>query len=276
MPDIHSLSRDVSPRDPMLDLLPPPFEWCDIPAGQVRLEANAFSVAVAPFKMAKYPITFAQFQAFVDAPDGFADPRCWQGLAANASHRSAPGDQQWKIDNHPRENVSWWDAAAFCQWLNARLGLPPVPADLTPETLAACPSLRLPTEWEWQWAAQGPDGRAFPWGSEYKSGYANIVEVARNVALGKYHGQTTPVGSYPQGASPYGVLDLSGNVLEWCLNKYRFPQKISLGGRDARVVRGGSWRNNQNHARASYLDFDNPGSRINYNGFRVVCGSPSL
>src|SRR5262249_19662633 len=149
----------------ILSILPSPFEWCAIPGGRVALEGIAQPFDLLPFWMAKYPITYAQFQVFVDADDGFKNPEWWKELGADANHKKEPDRQQWKLDLHPRENVWWWDAVAFCQWLNARLGLPLLPASLNPQTLSSASSIRLPTEWEWLWAAQGPDGRAFPWGN---------------------------------------------------------------------------------------------------------------
>jgi hypothetical protein len=208
----------------VLAVLPTPFEWCQIPAGRVEIEGQSFDVQ--PLFMAKYPITFEQFQVFVDDPQGFRSADWWQGLAAGADHRKVPGEQHFThARNLPRERVSWYDAVAFCRWLSARTGY----------------DMRLPTEWEWQWAAQGPDGRAYPWGPEYIQGYANINEERSGVKGGVYLERTTPVDSYPKGASPYDVLDMSGNVWEWCLNEYENPKNVDLGGDAARVVRGGSW-----------------------------------
>jgi hypothetical protein len=99
----------------ILSILPPPFEWCKIPAGRVTLENKVGKFKVKPFWMAKYPITYAQFQVFVDANDGFRSLPWWKGLAAGIFHMNFFGRQEWKIDTHPRECVSWWDAIAFCQ-----------------------------------------------------------------------------------------------------------------------------------------------------------------
>lgn len=263
-----TLSSDASD---ILSILPPPFEWCEIPAGQVTLGDNAGIFEVQPFWMAKYPITYAQFQIFLEADDGFYNPRWWEGLAADAMHKDQPGNQQWKIDTHPRECVSWWDAIAFCQWLNARLSLPPIPGDLSVQDLALYRSIRLPTDWEWQRAAQGPDGRKFPWGNEYILGYANINEIADKIEGGIYWKKTTPVDSYPQSASPYGVQDMIGNVWEWCLNEYQGLETIGLGGATARVLRGSSWGLNQDCACVSYRGLFEPDGRYDDNGFRVAC-----
>ncbi len=82
------------------------------------------------------------------------------------------------------------------------------------------------------------------------------------------------MGLYPQGASPYGVLDLAGNVWEWCLNKYDNPADTALGGESRRVLRGGSWDYDQDHARAAGRHYGHPGLRGDDLGFRVVRGAP--
>ncbi len=249
-------SEKSAPHISIVDLLPPPFEWRDIPAGRVTLEEDAGTFDVKPFKIAKYPITYAQYQVFMDARDGFIANRWWSELDEIGSH---PLEQNWKIANHPRENVSWYAALAFCRWISYRVGY----------------EVRLATEWEWQWAAQGPDGRAYPWGDEYIQGYANVDEESSKIKGGVYLGKTTPVDHYPQAASTFGVFDMSGNVWEWCLNKFHKPANISTAGNAPCVARGGSWYANQMSARCASRFGYFPTFSGNYLGFRVVLPLPN-
>ena len=82
------------------------------------------------------------------------------------------------------------------------------------------------------------------------------------------------MGIYPEGASAEGVLDLSGNVWEWCLNEYEKPDRVQPGGQESRVLRGGSWYFFQDYARADFRYYDHPDFRDYVIGFRVVCSVP--
>ena len=131
---------------------------------------------------------------------------------------------------------------------------------------AAPPQITLPTEQQWKRAAQGDDGREYPWGNEFDKTKCNTN--ASEIGL------TTPVTQYPQGASPFGVMDMSGNVWEWCLTAWD-SGKSGLDGSDWRCLRGGSWYVSVNHARASYRTRYSPGGRNDDDGFRVCVASPS-
>ena len=232
----------------------PDIEWIDIPAGSVTLETDVHETfAVAPFRIARYPVTWHQYLAFVQAKDGFNDPENWTGLGERPE---APGETLWGFMNHPAINVSWYDAMAFCRWLGRRLAL------------GDGEQIRLPTEWEWQWVAQGGGAaREYPWGAEWNPARANANEAGI--------GRTTAVGMYPLGVpTPWPVLDLAGNVWEWCLNEYEQPDRTGLDGEASRVLRGGSWYNVPGDCRAAYRDLLPPGYRLNHIGFRVCRGSP--
>jgi formylglycine-generating enzyme required for sulfatase activity len=176
----------------------PEFVWLPVPGGEITLEGDAGTFTVQPFAISKYPITWAQYCSFLESKDGYRQQRWWQGLAVR---KAQPGEQYRQQDNYPAKKVSWYDAVAFCRWLSACLGY----------------DIRLPTEWEWQQAATGDDSaREYPWGVDWDPAYANTWE--------SHLGRTTAVGVYPQGASPVGALDMSGNVEEWCLNECDYSQ----------------------------------------------------
>jgi serine/threonine protein kinase len=247
---LSQIQRDPELKpDDVLAVLPGPFDWCSIPArnGFLMKDEEDEPVGlfdVPRFGMAKYPITNAQFDVFVEDPDGYQNFQWWTMLSVS---REEPCQSTFQYRNHPRTDVSWYEAVAFCRWLSIRAGIP----------------IRLPTEWEWQWAAQGPDRRIYPWGNVFDAGKCNC-----NVS--GFWG-TTPAGQFPFGASPYGVTDMSGNVEEWCLNELREPFQTELRGKVRRGLRGASWgsRPVDLHLENRCLYHpDNSGSL--YIGFRVI------
>ncbi len=166
---------------------------------------------------------------------------------------------RWTEGNRPVERVSWYDAMAFCRWLSKKMDL----------------DIRLPTEEQWEKAARGTDGREYPWGDGYKEGFANIDEKNSEGSGEYYLEETSAVGIYPQGKSPYGLMDMSGNVWEWCLNKHEESQITTAdvsGG--VRVVRGGAWGGFTESCRSSFRYHGNPGYRLNNQGFRLLCCFP--
>ena len=233
----------------------PEIVWCEVPSGNVTLKDNAGTFTVEQIYISKYPITWAQYRAFLEAPDGYKESVWWEGLETQVDK---PGKPFNRYDNHPAENVFWLEAVAFCGWLTQKYHA----AGL----LLKNKVIRLPTEWEWQQAATGGDeSKEYPWGA-WNSDCANTYESGLN--------RSTAVGMYPHGASPQpiGALDMSGNVWEWCLNKYESPKDINAGGRDYRVLRGGSWGYDKTYASAC--------NRLGFHlfdhlvGFRVVSSSP--
>jgi len=234
----------------------PDIEWCEVPEDGEWIYQDNKHEPLPTFYIAKYQITYAQFQAFADAPDGYRDPKWWEGLYEDGlrQQEKGAGKQAWPIANHPRENVSWYEAVAFCRWLSTKLGY----------------EVTLPTEEQWEKAARGIDGREYPYSGEFDANKGNTSETGL--------GQTSTVGIFPDGASPYGVLDLSGNILEWVLTEYKSKISNMLSNNERRVVRGGSWDYDSVNARAACRLVSDPVSRYYFIGFRVSVGvrPPSL
>jgi formylglycine-generating enzyme required for sulfatase activity len=206
------------------------------------------------FRLSRYPITYAQFQCFVEAED-FNDSRWWAGMPTEANGWARDKypireimEQAFPYANHPRENVSWYQAVAFCRWLSNKLEM----------------DILLPHEYEWEAAARYPDGRFYPWGHEFDATKANTRE-------GEI-GQTTAVGIYPAGRNPdLDLYDLSGNVWEWCRNQYEEPDDDHVdSSADWRVLRGGSFYGSSYDARAAYRGFNTPHEHLYNLGFRLV------
>jgi formylglycine-generating enzyme required for sulfatase activity len=149
-------------------------------------------------------------------------------------------------------------------------------------------NFKLPTEAQWEKAARGTDSRMFPWGYSPPSGEkVNFADIKlsekekffswadKNIDDG--YAYTAPVGSYHNGASPYGLLDMAGNVWEWCRDRYgsdyyskspeRNPQGPESG--PVRVVRGASWDSFARYLRCAFRSYDGPSDRVNYHGFRL-------
>jgi formylglycine-generating enzyme required for sulfatase activity len=189
---------------------------------------------------AKTPVTNIQYAMFVQAT-GYKIPRHWRN-SKTPSGRSM----------HPVVYVSWDDAMAYCQWLTEVTGK----------------FYTLPSEAEWEKASRGTDGRLYPWGDIFDGSKCNVKQSGIE--------DTTPVDWYPQGASPYGVLDMAGNVWEWTRSQYKsYPYDPADGREDVlvsagRVLRGGVFCYSQWAARCASRPHLNPTFSYWSPGFRVV------
>lgn len=237
----------------------PHIDWVSISGGLLVYQGLQRRKRVEPFHIARYPVTNAQFLSFLDTPEGYRKDRWWAGLT---NPWRVPQDPRWSGPSLPRETVSWHEAMAFCAWLTDRLG-----------AAAGGWVVRLPTEVEWERAAAGPDGRAYPWGNSYLARAANLNEILGGAGPNR-RARTSPVGSYPLGASPEGVLDLAGNVWEWCLNEFQRPGRTGPAGDAQRAMRGGSWASDTAGARADACTAGHPAYRSCRTGFRVVLAAP--
>ncbi|MEO2004352.1 MAG: SUMF1/EgtB/PvdO family nonheme iron enzyme, partial [Candidatus Poribacteria bacterium] len=223
----------------------PDVDWVHVsPGGSVDIKGTRQSVS--PFYLARYPVTYAQYKVFVKASDGFNNPAWWRGMPSKYTPPARTmALQRNRLDNAPRVDVSWYQAVAFTRWLNARLKAGSASlASGGARVNGGTWEVRLPTEWEWQWAAQGgSEQRAYPWGS-WQAGHTNAGGVLKS---------TTAVGMYPLGSAASGALDMSGNVWEWCLSKYGAPYSTAVDGtNEYRVLRGGSFGGYREFASSSF------------------------
>lgn len=259
LPSIPKKETFTPPNLVKMGILPKPFAWCEIPAGKVTLEKGGYLKQetifdVPTFYMAKYPITNAQYAKFIQA-GGYDERECWTdaGWEQRQSEKwTQPrywADEKWNGADYPVVGVSWYEAIAFARWLAERAG-----ADIT-----------LPTEPGWQRAAQGDDGREYPYGNTFDVNKSNTDESGI--------GKTTPVTQYPAGASPYGVMDMSGNVWDWCLTAWNTGSD-DLSGTDWRVLRGGSFLAAHDARSASRNLNYGPGFRNGYYGVRLCLRLP--
>lgn len=212
-----------------------------------REESPQHLVALPPFAIAATPVTNALYATYVAATQA-TPPLNWRGPNPPVAR-----------SEHPVTDVSWVDATAFCAWLstqNAQIG-----------TLNTEGPFRLPSEAEWERAARGDDGRSFPWGNEFQPELANTRESSR--------ASTSPVGDYPAGASPWGTLDMAGNVWEWTasldrLYPYRSDDEREGPGAGRRILRGGCYANPHGFARCACRFRLTPQVRNEFTGFRLA------
>jgi formylglycine-generating enzyme required for sulfatase activity len=223
-------------------------EFMEVPAGEFWMgseryvnELPVLRVYLERFLMAREPVTEAQYYLFVKAT-GHTLPSHWED--------GRP--PRWR-ESHPVTRVAWRDAMAYCAWL----------AEKTVQAIV------LPNEAQWEKAARGDqDKREYPWGDAWDETRCNNYELEL--------GDTTPVGIFPDGASPYGCLDMAGNVWEWTRSLYSaYPYRADDGREDMtasgnRVLRGGSFRNNRDLARCAARGRREPDDWDVYYGFRLA------
>ncbi len=207
--------------------------FCHIPAGGFFFGPyDEWKELKCPFYISKYPITVGEFREFLQNTDmGYTDED-WHTFSLVSPD-----------DDCPASHLSYNDAKEFCRWLRRETG----------------EYYSLPHELEWEKAARGEDGRLYPWGNgAVTSDYACYQGAMRFSC-------TVPVLTF-EGAnrSPYGCVDMVGNVWEWCLDSFDDP-------RDPHILRGGSWCNDEEYTNCLARTFSYPASkRVDYGGFRII------
>ncbi len=249
----------------------PEIAWLPIPEkGTVSIWRSTHSKPVAtfdiePFYISKYCVTYEQYQAFVQANDGFSQHAWWEEFPIDYQKQTL-ANQYIAQGNNPQDSISWYQAVAFSRWVtDLMMGLKlPNPLSGDDFVIGQNVEIRLPTEGEWQWAAQnGREERPFPWGSD-PLGYANTAESG----LGK----GTAVGMYPHGAAACGALDMGGNVMEWCLTDKIKIGHVAFNSNRSKVLHGGDWGYQIENASTRYCDDEPPHTVDPLNGFRLVVG----
>jgi serine/threonine-protein kinase len=246
-------------------------EMVCIPAGEFLMgsaddpraslnEKPQHTVPLEAYWIDRTEVTVTNFRAFVEA-SSYQTTAEYKGVAQayvesaggwsevqGASWQHPFGPQSSAEDNHPVTQVSWYDADAYCRWV----------------ALAHRAGKR-----------RGTDGRIYPWGDEFDGTFLNFKDASFDGDMNFNDGFrfTAPVGSYPQGASPYGALDMAGNVWEWTADWYQggynqLPAQNPTG--PARVLRGGSWNHEQAGMRAAYRLESSPSTLVDNFGFRCV------
>lgn len=242
--------------DPTPVPTPTPGEMIYIPAGSFLMGNNGsepdsptgenpqHSVYLSGYYIGKYEVTRGEYRAFMDA-GGYTNSSYWSSAGWSwKGSRTEPeyweATQDWgtgpfnQTDNHPVVGVTYYEAVAFCNWAGAH----------------------LPTEAQWEKAARwtGSHPNVWPWGDTQDFERCNGWIDHQTAGGGYQKYQTAPVGSYPAGASPYGCMDMAGNVWEWCSDGFSYeyyshtppggwidPVNREPGSTGWRVLRGGSW-----------------------------------
>ncbi|MGD0093090.1 MAG: SUMF1/EgtB/PvdO family nonheme iron enzyme [Planctomycetota bacterium] len=213
-------------------------------------EKPIHEVTLPAFYIDKCEVTNAQYAAFLNAVKAVKDEAGHEYVATNEHLRLEQVNGAWRPKagkaDFPMVNVSWYGADAYAKWAGKRLA----------------------TEAEWEKAARGTDGRKYPWGNEWDDKKAR-------------HGSENQaaVGSFPQGASPYGCLDMSGNAWEWTSSVFKPYPYVATDGREdpqsaeRRVARGGSFSGEPEISHATYRFRPLPDFKHPFLGFRCAKGA---
>ena len=252
--------------------------FCHVPAGEfIYGDGKGKKISLDEYWIGKYLVTNAQFTQFVEA-GGYQNPAYWpeaikeqywtkagfKGRYDNKPRMSPYNfGEPFMFSNHPVVGVTWYEALAFTRWLSEQLVGNSAKLSITGESGRLLDGLKtgkyqavLPDEKQWEKAARGTDGREYPWGKGADPNRANYDETGI--------GTTSAVGAFPGGQSPYGILDVSGNVWEWTASPYDTASY---------VLRGGAFNNQSDFARCAFRGWGAPDDRDSYLGFRVMVGS---
>ena len=240
-------------EDEEIERLVKKFDWKGY-----RREKPQHEVTVTPFLMGKYPITQAQWKSIASRTDLKAE----RDLNPNPAYFK----ELENSDRHPVEQVSWYDAAEFCQRLSQHTGK----------------EYLLPSEAQWEYACRAGTKTPFHFGETITTDLANYdgKNIYANEPTGKYREQTTPVGQFPPNG--FGLYDMHGNVWEWCADNWHDNYHGALNDGSAWIkddndnrspLRGSSWYSYPNVCRSAYRNLTVRGrDSLDYNvGFRVVC-----
>ncbi len=269
--DCLSQLKDPRPGVGVVDGLPD-IQWVHVGKGPFimgsdrKKDQDAFGVETPQFtcglierdfEISRYPITVAQYRAFCE-DNGYLQDRYWtkagwKWRCEEEIRKPEVYPGAFQLENHPQVGVNWYEATAYCNWLSEKSG----------ETIT------LPTEAQWERSARHTDGRIYPWGDRFETGYCNTSETGLN--------GTSAVGIFLLSDAVCSAADMSGNVFEWCITTYRndyqnYEKKVdnSLTTSKPRVLRGGCWALNRSYSRCAYRGGDDPNDRGSYLGFRCV------
>ncbi|HSH02775.1 MAG TPA: formylglycine-generating enzyme family protein [Anaerolineae bacterium] len=278
-PTITLIPITIEPNDNIT------YDTVFIPAGTFMMgnaaghsdEQPVHEVYLDDFSLGKTEVTNEMFAAFV-AATGYQTTAEQRGSAfvfADATWVVVP-DAYWAaptgpdsniegLANYPVIHISWYDAHAYCQWVGGR----------------------LPTEAEWEKAARGPESFLYPWGNQFDGHNLNYCDAQCNTTwsdttIDDGYPQIAPVGHYPAGASPYGALDMAGNVWEWVADWYdsqyydHSPPDNPLGPPTAnyKILRGGAWDDQPAYTRTTFRDWSAPTNANATTSFRCAIPTP--